>query len=315
MTLLTKEKKSRMNEFRRLLKESLVQVIAGLALAGILAVVGALYAGWGIASTVVIVIVFVAITVLTVFLISRREPPELLSLPSEVRNLEERQQAFEDYEAVYLKDPRLVRSLAIRKETVSSFLAIPDDGTNVFRDHDMSERRMEATLRRKGVYRKFIEQGAKVKLIISVNQSGITQRGYGREAAISRLRALRAFIADYIRSDNFFVVRRSPGAEYRHCQIYNTDVMIDSMPLRPPHQRVERARVVLDNRIISREIKAFDERFDLYTELNLKDAVEAGITAEGKCKARIIKEYLVHQIDLELESFGSNNKKDETNSS
>lgn len=221
----------------------------------------------------------------------------------EARSLEERQQIFEDYEAAYLKSPVLLRNLTIRKETRSSFLAIPEDGSNVFTRHDMSDRRLQTAIRRKTVYRSFIEGGANVRLIISVNPSFIEKRGYIIESAISRLLALREFIAEYMEFDNLEIVRRMPGLEYRRYTLYNSNVLIESVPLHLAGRRKEQTIVIFDSTITSHTAGAFDEKFQVFNEVNLRDGKAAGLHEEGRSPTTVVKQYVIHEIDLELEAL------------
>jgi hypothetical protein len=224
------------------------------------------------------------------------------------RGLEERQQMFEEYEAIYLKHAHLSRALTVRKETTIGFLAIPEHGTNVFSDHDLPDRRLETALRRKQVFRAYIEGGANVQIIFSVNPSGAVARGYAQQTVVARLHALKEFVVDTLDRENFHVARRPAGLELSRVEIYNMDVLISSQPLYMPRvkggsERGERATATLAKRDIHRAVLLFDERFDFYFRLSVSEAKRRRLGKRSDSDCKKVKLYILAEIDAEIRSL------------
>lgn len=290
-------------DFVRLLREYFLGVVIALTVSGLLAILGTAYAGFGVITSAALGLVFLLLIALAVVLTNK----SVALVPTEASHrdssgLEARQQSFEDYEAAYARDDRAIRNLVIRKESTSSVLSIPEDGTNPFAALDSPDRRLETALRRKAVFRKYIEHGVKLRLILGANPSGLFEKGYDGPAAAMRLNALIGFLQDYESRGNLQIVRRSPGAEPHLVAIYNTDVFIESTPLRQPGRREERTRVVHDHALVNREIQRFDERFDAYKKICLEACHHLGIPAELPEHVRLNR-LLRRQLEQELAKF------------
>ena len=235
--------------------------------------------------------------------------------------IEGRKNIFENFEKQYLRYP--LKDLEIRKETALGFICIPDDESiNIYDNFDEEEEQIEERLRnakdRKNTYEQYIKKGASVKIIVSVNPSKLSERGYrGHEKHM--LNGLREFIEKHKNKDNFEIVKRGPILEWSNTTIYDDDSMIESRPLRTEYGVKDRLDVILDRKIIAYMTQLFDERFDFYATENLADIETRKILPNltkkiQKLKSKnsksreltklvntALKEYVIKEISLEID--------------
>ena len=203
-------------------------------------------------------------------------------------DVDDRKNIFDNFEKIYLMQNEDLSKLTIRKETALGFICIPDDEKiNIYDKFNEStskiKKRAKNARERKKTYVQYIENGANVKIIVSVNPSRLEERGY-QDHKIDMLTGLREFIDKYKDEPNFQIIKRGTDIEYSNVTMYDRDSLIVSKPLRSVYGVKDRLDVELNSKIISHTIRMFDERFKFYQIENLNDLKQKGVLSKEVSK-------------------------------
>lgn len=236
-----------------------------------------------------------------------------------------RKNIFENFEK-YSQDKQFLQNLTIRKETALGFICIPDDKSiniydNFQESPDLIKSRDKNARVRKQTYQNYIKNGATVKIIVSVNPSRLSERGYANHE-FDMLKGLQRFVESFENYDNFHIVNRGSDLEWSNTTIYGDDSMIESKPIRNQYGIKDRLDVILNPKIISYMTSLFDERFSFFIEENLIQAKEKGILTENikqirelrnkksnlkqieklnRLVNRTMKKFVLNEIQLEID--------------
>lgn len=221
--------------------------------------------------------------------------------------LSERQAIFVRDEACYLGDEHRVRSLHIRKESGLGFLGIPDDtASNPFSSFDQPVLRHRTALERKRTYRKFIEGGARLSWMVSVDPDSMTRKGYNVSQTISRLQAVAEFVKKYLHKENFRVAVKTYFEGDIQLASYNEDVLVQSARHLGPRSGHgdDRSLAIRDIDAIRGINAMFDERFAKIQEANLAEAHRERIGLDDTPDVRV-KQLLISKLDQVQKALAS----------